>query len=218
MIIETKTGSATSAKPDPASDNLFARGVIIAHLCNTVRAWGAGFVLAVDELSTTPKYAYQHLCMTQKNIPLGTTQFVEIEPDLWIANMVAQNGISKKDSSCLVDYKALQACLTTVFRRAARLGCDVHIPAGIGSGLAGGDKTVIHDMITNLAGCLSMSQLEQMINFVPKLTLWEFTDTAAASYIGPPATQSDDTNDVVTTVDKALADFQGKQHTDEDDV
>ncbi len=142
MKIETKTGSATSPRPD-------ANGVIIAHLNNHIGAWGRGFVLAVNELSMAAKNAYTALCIDYgKHVPLGTTQFVEIKPNLFVANMIAQNGLdkSKVANGCLVDYSALKKCLETVFYRAVILECNVHIPAGMGSGLAGGSKQVIADM------------------------------------------------------------------------
>jgi len=191
MKIETKTGSATSAVPGKD-------GVIIAHLCNNKSRWGAGFVLAVNELSLAAKHAYTALCKEYNNdVPLGITQFVELKPNLWAANMIAQNGIDKSISpnGCLVDYKALNQCLKTTFQRAVLLGCNVHIPSGMGSGLAGGDKQMIHDLIETRADTLKpgeLDDLETMLEFVPQITLWDFDDTTAASYVGKPtaSTQS----------------------------
>ncbi len=196
MIVETQKGSATSAQPQPTTmgrtSNASVRGVIIAHLCNHVGAWGAGFVLAVDDLSLAAKYAYKALCKHHNgNVPLGTTQFVEILPNVWIANMIAQNGVDKSidQNGCLVDYKALDQCLRTVFDRAVRLECNVHIPSGMGSGLAGGSERMIHDIITTRATSTTVDQLERQMQFDPRITLWEFQDTTAASYVGPaPAT------------------------------
>jgi hypothetical protein len=188
MQVLTKSGSATSARPSQD------QGVIIAHLNNSIGAWGKGFVLAINDLSPAPKLAYQHYAKTHnKQLPLGVTQFVEVEPYLFVANMIAQNGIDRSQSSCLVDYDALGACLETVFVRAVMLRCNVHIPAGMGSGLAGGDKTTISDKITAAATSSKVNQLETAVKFVPTVTLWEFTDTRAKSYVsGDLATDEDD--------------------------
>lgn len=180
MKIETKTGSATSARPD-------TNGVIIAHLCNSVGGWGRGFVLAINDLSAIPRKAYKECSQRHlKNIPLGETQFCEVEPNLWVANMIAQNGLdkSKVADGCLVDYNALQECLKLVFQRAVVLKCNIHIPAGMGSGLAGGSKKLITDMILAVATSASIFALENVAGFTPIVTLWEFADTSAASYVG----------------------------------
>lgn len=211
MQIDTQQGSATSAKPTSIADGT-VRGVIIAHLCNNENKWGAGFVLAINDLSLAARNAYRAFCKDHNDqVPLGTTQFVEVQPDVWIANMIAQNGTdkSKVADGCLVDYNALNTCLKTVFERAVRLGCDVYIPSGIGSGLAGGDKSYIHDIIRTNARAAPIHSLEQQIKFVPCVTLWEFQDTTATSYVGRPAITSQ------TVVDNAL---DTPDNSDNDDV
>lgn len=211
MFVETQKGSATSAKPTPGTDSIPMRGVIIAHLCNTVSAWGAGFVLAVDDLSLAAKFAYKALCKDYNgNVPLGTTQFVEVKPDVWIANMIAQSGVDKSVDACLVDYKALSECLNKTFDRARLLGCNVHIPSGMGSGLAGGDEAMIHSLINGAALNTTSDLLERQMKFVPRVTLWEFDDPTAKSYIGKPTVPKkvdsvfgtpDDTDDIDIDLD-----------------
>ena len=210
MQIDTQQGSATSPRPDSA------HGVIIAHLNNHVGAWGRGFVLAVNELSPIPRKAYKEMAQRHsKNIPLGETQMLEVEPNLWVANMVAQNGINKDDGDgCLVDYKALNKCLETVFERAVLLGCNVHIPSGMGSGLAGGSESMIHDIIKTCATRAEIDLLERRVNFVPRITLWEFDDTTANSYVGKPTASKQamvdsvfGTSDTDDTADEVLDDI-----------
>lgn len=195
MIVETQKGSATSPKPQLAALPIDGWGVIIAHLANNIGAWGRGFVLAVDQLSPIPRKAYKEMAQRHsKVIPLGETQFCEVEPELWVANMVAQNGIDKAadPKGCLVDYKALDECLKTTFQRAVLLRCNVHIPSGMGSGLAGGNKQMIHELIKTRAACTSIDLVERHMGFVPRVTLWEFDDTTAVSYVGKPATADTD--------------------------
>lgn len=203
MNIETKQGSATSPTPSGGA------GIIIAHLCNQKGRWGAGFVLAVNDLSLSAKFAYKALCKDHNgNVPLGTTQFVEVKPDVWVANMIAQNGVDKSVDACLVDYKALSECLNKTFDRARLLGCNVHIPSGMGSGLAGGDEAMIHSLINGAALNTTSDLLERRMQFVPRVTLWEFDDTTAKSFIGKP-----------TASKKAMVDsvFGTKDDTDDTD-
>lgn len=193
MIIQTKSGSATSAKPIPEGDVTPLQGVIIAHLCNNVGAWGSGFVLAVNDLSLAAKMAYKAFCKDHNNkVPLGTTQFVEVAPNVWIANMIAQDGIDKSAvaDGCLVSYSALNTCLKVVCERAVLLGCNVHIPSGMGSGLAGGDEKMIHGIIETRATCTPIDLLERMMKFMPRVTLWEFDDKSAASFVPTASKQA----------------------------
>jgi len=204
MKVKTETGSATDARPAYGKV-----GVIIAHLCNHVGGWGKGFVLAVDELSPAPKTAYKaYVKKCGGKAPLGVTQMIECEPHLWVANMIAQNGLDKSAvaNGVLVDYNALQECLKTVFHRATLLQCNVHIPAGIGSGLAGGDKTLITDMVKSVATSQAIMGLESGMGCVQDVTLWEFTDTSAASYVGGAVTTAP-ADGVAAGVQQAISDF-----------
>lgn len=187
LNVETKQGDATS--PTPSGD----RGVIIAHLVNRKGLWGAGFVLALDNLSAVPKAAYLGLAQDYggtgrsgygANIPLGTTQLVEVKHGLFVINMVAQKTTqTMSDDPCLVDYNALETCLWKVFQRALMMRSDVHLPEGMGSGLAGGDKHVIIAMINTVAKRLKdqNTAMSETLN----ITLWEFDDKTAVSHIAP---------------------------------
>lgn len=208
MKIETRQGDATS--PRPGTETL-GHGVIVAHLCNQISAWGRGFVLAVDDLSFAAKYAYKALCKDNNDaVPLGTTQFVEVKTDLWVSNMIAQNGT--KGDGCLVDYKALGRCLHMTFKRAIQLGCTVHIPSGMGSGLAGGDEAKIHAIIKACAN--DYAALEKSIGFELHITLWEFQDATAASYVAPKVSNQT----MASSVLGAATDTSGDTSGDTDDI
>lgn len=191
VTIKTKPGSATEPQPENG------RGIVIAHICNNVGAWGAGFVLAINELSMAPRNAYMSWAKEKNNkITLGLTQFVEARPNVIVSNMIAQNGIDKSavPDGCLVDYQALHKCLLKTLRRAVQLNFDVHIPAGVGSGLAGGDKTKIHDLIQTAADqivheltCCNSQECCNGSGPELDITLWEFIDTTAKSFVPPKA-------------------------------
>lgn len=122
--------------------------VIVAHICNNVRVWGGGFVLAVDRnVGLEPKSAYFDGRRT-----LGELQLVAIEDkgveNFWVANMIAQNntrGLHDK-----IDYDALETCIHELGFEALSKGCEVHMPR-IGCGLAGSTWQKILPYVQKLA-------------------------------------------------------------------
>ena len=67
---------------------------IIAHVCNDRGGWGKGFVLAISRRWPEPERTYRqwHRGRVGDDFGLGTVQLVAVQPDLWVANMVAQHG------------------------------------------------------------------------------------------------------------------------------
>lgn len=87
---------------------------IIAHICNDVGAWGAGFVLALSAKSEAPANCYQHwfemrgwLPMELDDFPpfqLGEIQFAPFvgighASDIFVCNMIAQKGCGPRGCS-----------------------------------------------------------------------------------------------------------------------
>lgn len=115
---------------------------LIVHICNNEGAWGAGFVLAISQKWKEPEKHYKEWFKTKEeklpNKPrLGNNEIIKVEPDIWIANMIAQNGLSRSDNRPLVNYVALRKCLRKVSVFAKGNGVSVHMPR-IGCGIAGG--------------------------------------------------------------------------------
>ncbi|MGI5152923.1 macro domain-containing protein [Plantactinospora sp. CA-294935] len=112
---------------------------IIAHICNDLGGWGKGFVLAVSHRWPEPERAYRqwHRERSDNDFGLGATQLIQVRPDTWVANMVAQRGIRTGSGGPPIRYGAVERCLTVVAEHAARLSATVHMPR-IGCGLAGG--------------------------------------------------------------------------------
>src|SRR5262249_38395999 len=77
---------------------------------------------------------------------LGAVQFVQMEPYLWVANMVAQGGMKRGISGPPIRYDALAECLKKVATKATALGASIHMPR-IGCGLAGGDWSCLQPLI-----------------------------------------------------------------------
>lgn len=117
---------------------------IIAHVCNNRGGWGAGFVLALSNKWSDPETCYRS--MTVDDLLLGMLQFVHVENDIWVANMVAQNGYKSAENPCPLDYLALETCLKKVQNFAKQINASVHMPR-IGCGLAGGKWEDIEPII-----------------------------------------------------------------------
>lgn len=121
---------------------------IIAHVCNDVRAWGCGFVLAVSARWPQPEREYRAwgAGRLQQPYALGEVQFVEVGPGLHVASMIAQRGIGRPGGGPPIRYEALEKCLATVAEEARRLHAGVHMPR-IGCGLAGGRWSEVESII-----------------------------------------------------------------------
>lgn len=125
---------------------------IIAHVCNNIGAWGRGFVLSVTQEHPGAEAAYQAWYQERepwdrKPFILGEVQLVQTKPDVWVANMIGQHGIMKKEGQPPpIRYEALRSCLQEVAIEAKRLGATVHMPR-IGCGLAGGEWSKVEEIV-----------------------------------------------------------------------
>lgn len=126
--------------------------VLIPHITNNVKAWGAGFVIPLAKHFPEARSAFY----TIENPVLGHTQFVEAAnvPAI-ICNMFAQEGIGKDaEGNPPIRYDALKKCMTQVNEKANQLkaeGKQVVIATPLfGVGLAGGDWGIISEMMAEI--------------------------------------------------------------------
>jgi O-acetyl-ADP-ribose deacetylase (regulator of RNase III) len=121
---------------------------VICHICNDAGGWGAGFVLAISRRWPEPERQYRawHADREHNDFALGAVQFAPVEPDLWVANMVAQHGLGRSQAVPPICYEAVAECLKKVAARAGELVASVHMPR-IGCGLAGGEWSQIAPLI-----------------------------------------------------------------------
>jgi len=116
---------------------------VIVHVCNDIGKMGAGVARALCKKWPTVKECYLNIGEYKR----GTTQFVEVEEDVVVANMIAQKGIySDRNGRPPIRYKALRRALKSVAAYASGLGASVHMPR-IGSGLAGGLWSKVAEII-----------------------------------------------------------------------
>jgi O-acetyl-ADP-ribose deacetylase (regulator of RNase III) len=130
---------------------------LICHVCNDIGGWGRGFVVALSQRWKEPERQYRRwsrsaLSKIPQRFKLGNVQFVNVEEDIDVANMVAQKDIRTKGGVPPIRYGALRDCLEKVATRAIATKSSVHMPR-IGCGLAGGSwmevEKIIEGMLCN---------------------------------------------------------------------
>lgn len=120
---------------------------IIVHVCNDIGGWGKGFVMAISKRWKTPEASYRKWFASKQFFQLGEVQFVKVEDNLWIANLIGQHKIRKdEDGNAPIRYKAVEMGLHKVAEEAEDLNASVHMPR-IGCGLAGGKWENIEPLI-----------------------------------------------------------------------
>lgn len=111
---------------------------IIAHICNDIGGWGKGFVMAISKKWKEPEAACRAWHKSGEGFALGEVQFVQVEKELWIANLVAQHKIRKDEQGRPpIRYEAVKTGMLQILKKAQTINASVHMPR-IGCGLAGG--------------------------------------------------------------------------------
>lgn len=118
---------------------------MIIHCCNTIGAWGAGFVLAISKKWNQPKQIYKQW-HKNNGLKLGTVQFVQVEDSITVVNMIGQEGIRGMGNYPPIRYSAIAKCLLQVSDFAKLYNASIHCPR-FGAGLAGGEWSIIEKML-----------------------------------------------------------------------
>lgn len=119
---------------------------IIAQIVNTSAATGSGFG---KSLSARYPRADEELKMWKKEgdgFGLGAMRLVDVGDDIYIAQMVAQEGIFPKGNTIPLKYPSLLLCIKQLADTAKAMNASVHMPF-IGAGMAGGNWDIIKGMI-----------------------------------------------------------------------
>jgi O-acetyl-ADP-ribose deacetylase (regulator of RNase III) len=115
---------------------------IIVHVCNDVGGWGRGFVVAISRRWPEPE-----IRETQP-FALGEVQFVQVESEITVANLVGQQGLITRQRTPPIRYDAIREGLSRVAQFAGATSASVHMPR-IGCGLAGGTWEEIEPIISS---------------------------------------------------------------------
>ena len=121
------------------------RPAIISHCNNSEGRWGRGFVMALSAKFPEPEREYRNWFRTGKP-QLGDVQFVQVKPDIFVANLIGQEGTRWQGKIPPIRYEAIRQGLEKVFLKAQQEGFTVHLPR-IGAVLAGGDWLMIEKII-----------------------------------------------------------------------
>lgn len=122
---------------------------IIVHICNDLGGWGKGFVMAISKRWKLPEQKYREWFKSNENFNLGQVQFVQVENELWIANLIGQHKINKDENgNAPIRYEAILIGLELVAKFAIENNATIHMPR-IGCGLAGGTWDKIEPIINS---------------------------------------------------------------------
>jgi len=120
---------------------------IIAHCCNDIGVWGAGFVLAVSRRWPQPEREYRQWYKRYAgDLPLGSAQIVDVGGGIYVANIIGQHSTGYVHGIPPIRYTSLSLGLSFVGDRALVLGASVHMPR-LGCGLAGGNWDIVQRII-----------------------------------------------------------------------
>lgn len=119
---------------------------VIVHVCNDVGGWGRGFVMALSKRWPEPEASYRAWYREADGFQLGAVRFVQVESELWVANLIGQRGLRHAAGEPPIRYGAIREGLTGVARFAREHAASVHMPR-IGCGLAGGQWEQIEPLL-----------------------------------------------------------------------
>ena len=120
--------------------------VVIVHCCNDIGAWGAGFVLTLSRRWPWPEREFRRWSSTRPRPQLGEVQFVVVEDEVMVANLIGQHGVRSRENPCPVSYVAIRRGLAQVAGWCLEHGASVQMPR-IGAGLAGGNWDTIEQIV-----------------------------------------------------------------------
>lgn len=122
----------------------------IAHVCTNFGGYGKGCAQAIAKRFPNVRDHYKQVYRSNQNtLNLGDIQIVQAIPynNLFVVNMIAQNGYKTYDNPMPLSYEYLRLCLSNLRMNAYKRTIAVHMPK-IGTGLAGGNWGVISTIIS----------------------------------------------------------------------
>ena len=121
--------------------------VVVQVVNDGAFTWGgAGFAMTVKRRWPEAQKVFTHqVTRDRTQLRLGNVIECPVDPDLVLANLVAQHGY-QVSSRPLIRYGALRQTLIQVAQRARELSASVHMPR-IGTGQAGGSWPVVEEII-----------------------------------------------------------------------
>ena len=125
---------------------------LLIHCCNDCGDWGSGFVLAISKRWKEPESQYRKWSNGQTSVPceLGQVQFVKVEDDIVVSNMIGQHGIKHQNGNPPIRYEAIVKCLEKVKDAAIKNKASIHLPYLMCCDRAGGKWDIIEGHIKDI--------------------------------------------------------------------
>jgi hypothetical protein len=135
---------------------------VLCHCVNDAGGFGAGFVLSLRKWPSVEqayrswfrhKWSPLELPLSldpdldhTSSFALGAVQFVQVEDDLWVANIVGQHRTIRSGESTPIRYEALETGFGVVRAFCQKRQATAHMPR-LGAGLARGSWSRIASII-----------------------------------------------------------------------
>lgn len=116
---------------------------IIGHQVNCKGVMGAGLALQIKNAYPEAFELYKKACMDGR-LTLGKMQLIQLTDNLYLANLAGQDGYGK---GLQTNYDALKKALISLHELNQILGSVPYLPYNMGCGLAGGDWSIVEDLI-----------------------------------------------------------------------
>lgn len=126
-----------------------AENRLIVHCCNTLGAWGAGFVVPLGRRYPKAKEGYKKFIEENKGKSiLGEVNEVKVADNIYVENLMGQSFLYKKANGEIpCNYIAIETGFLKIMENWSNKGnYSIHMPR-IGCGLAGGDWKTIENII-----------------------------------------------------------------------
>lgn len=117
---------------------------IICHQVNCQGVMGAGLAKALKEKYPSIFPSYQKYCKLGQFRP-GMVQFCRVADQLYVCNMAGQDRYGTRTRQ--TDYDALASCLAKLHTKSVEIGLTPYIPFKMGCGLAGGNWSIVSQLI-----------------------------------------------------------------------
>lgn len=124
--------------------NHVGENYVIAHCCNNIYRMGSGFALNLIK-----KYPNVYEVYKQEKPPIGKAQIVNVDKNIYVANMVAQNGVIGPNNLKPIKYRHLANCMQEVYIFSKENNLNIVAPL-FGSKLAGGNWLFIEELIKEI--------------------------------------------------------------------
>jgi hypothetical protein len=133
-------------------------GVVIAHICNDIGKWGAGFVVPLGNKYPRAKSHYLESFKDHK-LRLGEVFLVEVtelwaSPVVFVCNMVSQRSVASYKNPDYVPFRmdAFRECVDKLYNAVLQSNLKLEVAGPMmGSGLAGGNWSEIESVLRGAA-------------------------------------------------------------------